>query len=263
MSRDPSQLPRTIDDIRSFLVANKEADVVFTNKQERVDWIQKTLREFHYEYRSRDEKGLMRQYLMKITGYSRAQMARHITHYTQAPLPSPSETIPSVKERPLPQASRTPSLRILTASALSLVILSIAGAQFKPKTALVFHNTEQEKIALDAEDIASRALPLLRNFSISTTGGTQYLTRSKPYPLGTFPSGYGSTVRIQSTIATVTPSPEGEATIQPLFTQEERLTRIDDNRALYQQERNADLQENSWARRLRRIFAGREREKQI
>ena len=71
----------SIDQIKSFL---SESGAIEFNKRSRKEayyWIEETLRRFHYVILSKKEKGLIRRYLMKITGYSRAQLARQIAQY--------------------------------------------------------------------------------------------------------------------------------------------------------------------------------------
>ena len=67
--------------IKNFLTESNE--IVFNKKsqKEAYSWIEETLRKFTYVILSKKEKGLIRRYLMKITGYSRAQIARHIDQY--------------------------------------------------------------------------------------------------------------------------------------------------------------------------------------
>ena len=64
--------------IKSFLAETKEIVFNKKSKKEAYSWIEETLKRFHYVILSKKEKGLIRRYLMKITGYSRAQIARHI-----------------------------------------------------------------------------------------------------------------------------------------------------------------------------------------
>ena len=67
--------------IKSFL---SESGAIEFNKKSQKDaysWIEETLRKFHYFILSKKEKGLIRRYLMKITGYSRAQLTRQIHQY--------------------------------------------------------------------------------------------------------------------------------------------------------------------------------------
>ncbi|MFO8163367.1 MAG: hypothetical protein R6T98_02410 [Desulfatiglandales bacterium] len=67
--------------IKSFLSETKE--IVFNKKsqKEAYSWIEETLSRFQYVILSKKEKGLIRRYLMKITGYSRSQLTRHIHQY--------------------------------------------------------------------------------------------------------------------------------------------------------------------------------------
>jgi len=67
--------------IKSFLSKTKEIVFNKKSKKEAYCWIEETLSRFHYVILSKKEKGLIRRYLMKITGYSRAQLTRHIRQY--------------------------------------------------------------------------------------------------------------------------------------------------------------------------------------
>jgi transposase InsO family protein len=67
--------------IKSFL---SETEAIEFNKKSRKEaycWIEETLKRFQYVILSKKEKGLIRRYLMKITGYSRSQLTRHIKQY--------------------------------------------------------------------------------------------------------------------------------------------------------------------------------------
>ena len=50
-------------------------------QKESYSWIEQTLRKFTYVILSKKEKGLIMRYLMKKTGYSRAQLTRQIAQY--------------------------------------------------------------------------------------------------------------------------------------------------------------------------------------
>jgi len=54
---------------------------VANSKRERYQWIQKTLVSFRYPSLGKTDKGLLTRYLMKVTGYSRAQIKRLIQQY--------------------------------------------------------------------------------------------------------------------------------------------------------------------------------------
>ena len=71
----------SIAQIKNFL---SESEVIEFNKKSRKEayiWIEGTLRRFHYVILAKKEKGLIRKYLMKVTGYSRSQLARQIAQY--------------------------------------------------------------------------------------------------------------------------------------------------------------------------------------
>ena len=75
----------TIDDVRHFLDGTQAvAFNVATNKQERYFWVQKVLVKHRYILLGKLDKGLITRYLMKVTGYSRAQMKRLISQYIKA-----------------------------------------------------------------------------------------------------------------------------------------------------------------------------------
>ena len=74
----------TIDAIREFLDGTQAvAFGVATSKEERYRWVRKTLVEFRYYQLGKADKGVVTRYLMKVTGYSLAQVKRLIKQYRQ------------------------------------------------------------------------------------------------------------------------------------------------------------------------------------
>ena len=72
----------TLAQLREFLTGT--ADVVFTSPADdsaRYRFISRVLRRFDYPALARPEKGLLRRYLARTTGYSRAQLARLIRQH--------------------------------------------------------------------------------------------------------------------------------------------------------------------------------------
>jgi len=67
--------------IKGFLAETEAIEFNRKSKKEAYSWIEETLRRFTYVILSKKEKGLIRRYLMKITGYSRAQLTRQIAQY--------------------------------------------------------------------------------------------------------------------------------------------------------------------------------------
>ena len=73
---------RSIDQLRDFLEGTQDvAFTVVTNKDERYQWMQRTLIRFGYRQLSKADKGIVIRYLIKISGYSRQQVSRLIGQY--------------------------------------------------------------------------------------------------------------------------------------------------------------------------------------
>jgi len=77
-----SQLSSIIE-VKRFL---KESDVIEFKKRfrkEAYQWIEETLERFDYLYLCKKEKGLIKRYIEKVTGYSRPQVTRQIKEYRE------------------------------------------------------------------------------------------------------------------------------------------------------------------------------------
>lgn len=71
----------SMSQLKNFLSESEGIEFNRKNQKEVYSWIEETLIRFQYAILSKKEKGLIRKYLMKITGYSKAQLGRHITQY--------------------------------------------------------------------------------------------------------------------------------------------------------------------------------------
>ncbi|MCU7880709.1 MAG: integrase, partial [Candidatus Thiodiazotropha sp. (ex Lucinoma aequizonata)] len=67
---------QTLDEVRAFL--DGTTDIEF--KDERYQWIRKTLVRFNYLCLSRGECGVVLRYLERVSGYSRQTVTRLVTH---------------------------------------------------------------------------------------------------------------------------------------------------------------------------------------
>ena len=75
---------RTIEQMEAFLAGSQAiAFAVASNKDERYQFVEKILKRFSYPRLKRCEKGIVRQFLRKVSGYSRAQLARMIERYSK------------------------------------------------------------------------------------------------------------------------------------------------------------------------------------
>lgn len=74
----------TLEDVQKFLDGTQAvAFSVASTKQARYQWVQRTLVKHRYLTQARAAKGLITQYLMKVTGYSHAQTKRLIQQYAK------------------------------------------------------------------------------------------------------------------------------------------------------------------------------------
>ena len=80
-----------LDQIRALLKATVELRFAGHSRQEVYGWIEATLNEHGYRKQSREAKGVLREYISKITGLSRAQVTRLISRH--APCGEVKETI--------------------------------------------------------------------------------------------------------------------------------------------------------------------------
>ena len=71
----------SLEQIAAFLEGSDEVGFKGERREEVYGWVNQTLREQHYEALKRRQRGLVRRYVEKMTGLSRAQTTRLITMY--------------------------------------------------------------------------------------------------------------------------------------------------------------------------------------
>ena len=71
----------SLEQIRAFLEGSEEVHFQANDRREVYEWVNQTLREHGYGGLKRAEKGLVRRFLAKMTGLSRAQMTRLVGRY--------------------------------------------------------------------------------------------------------------------------------------------------------------------------------------
>ena len=76
---DSDKLP--LEQIRAFLEASQEVGFLAQDQSEVYGWVERTLRHYDDSGLPRADKGLVRCYVAKMTGLSRAQTARLIGRY--------------------------------------------------------------------------------------------------------------------------------------------------------------------------------------
>src|ERR1700736_3474697 len=73
--------PMSLEQIRAFLEASEEIRFTGRNRKEMYSWVGQTLVGQQYHILRKEEKGLLRSYVGKMTGLSRAQVTRLIGQY--------------------------------------------------------------------------------------------------------------------------------------------------------------------------------------
>jgi transposase InsO family protein len=71
----------SLEQIRAFLEASEEVQFAARNQGELYGWTERILREQRYDGLGKGGKGLIRRYIAKVTGHSRAQVARLIHQF--------------------------------------------------------------------------------------------------------------------------------------------------------------------------------------
>lgn len=76
-----SQRLQTLDEIRAFLAGAARLDFKVPSRDEAYQWLENTLRQLGYLRLDKADKGLVRDYLSKVSGFSRAQITRLISQF--------------------------------------------------------------------------------------------------------------------------------------------------------------------------------------
>ncbi len=73
----------TVEQVKQFLEGSEALEFGGASIEERYWWIETVLVRFKYSRLRRDEKGVIRRYIEKVSGYCRAQVSRLIRQYNQ------------------------------------------------------------------------------------------------------------------------------------------------------------------------------------
>ena len=92
----------SLEQIQTFLEASEEVRFQAQDRGELYGWVNQILRQQDYGRLPRRGKGLVRQYLAKMTGLSRAQVARLIRSYQQGNEVKPRAYDDIVSRRAIP-----------------------------------------------------------------------------------------------------------------------------------------------------------------
>jgi transposase InsO family protein len=75
---------RTLEQVKQFVDSSQGIDFNGLNLKEKYQWTEEVLTKFKYHRLKRNGKGILRRYIEKVTGYSRAQVTRLVGRYQKS-----------------------------------------------------------------------------------------------------------------------------------------------------------------------------------
>ena len=72
---------RSLDEVQDFMAGSAPVDFRFLDRADAYGFVRRVLVRFRYVRLSRPDKGLIRRFLIKVTGFSRAQVSRLISQF--------------------------------------------------------------------------------------------------------------------------------------------------------------------------------------
>ena len=81
----------SLEQIQAFLESSEEVEFKAGNKEDLYEWVNQTLRQLKYRTLKRSGRGLVRRYVAKMTGLSRAQATRLLGMYLRGEKVQPKQ----------------------------------------------------------------------------------------------------------------------------------------------------------------------------
>jgi transposase InsO family protein len=75
---------QTLEQVQQFVASSQTIEFKGIDTKEKYQWIEEVLKKFKYQWLKRHGKGILRRYIEKVTGYSRAQVARLVSSYRES-----------------------------------------------------------------------------------------------------------------------------------------------------------------------------------
>src|SRR5450631_899920 len=134
----------SLEQIRAFLEASREVRFEVHDRRELYEWANQNLRQQDYGRLKREGKGLVRRYVAKMTGLSRAQVARLIRCYQQ----NGKVILRAYRRRRFPQRYTRADIELLAAVDEAHETLSGPATQKILERELYdFHDVRYERLA--------------------------------------------------------------------------------------------------------------------
>jgi hypothetical protein len=82
---------QTLAEVKQFIAGSQQIDFQGIKTRDKYGWIEAVLKRFHYPKLKKEGKGIIKDYLLKMTGYSRSQVTRLIRQYQESGKIQPSQ----------------------------------------------------------------------------------------------------------------------------------------------------------------------------
>ncbi len=136
---------KTLAQIRAFLEGSQPLAIKTPERATAYAFIAQTLRRFRYSRLSKAEKGLLKAYLAKVTGLSRAQLTRLIAQYRATGAVQDRRGTPA---RPFPRRYTRADVRLLAeVDALHGTLSGPATRKLCERAYRLFGDTRFERLA--------------------------------------------------------------------------------------------------------------------
>jgi transposase InsO family protein len=136
---------QTLVQVRAFVEGNEPVSFTLTDRAAAHLWMVQTLKRFRYAYCSRVDKGLLRRYLAKVTGLSRAQVTRAIAQFARTGIIEDRRKAPA---KPFARRYTAEDIRLLAElDALHGTVSGLATRKLCERMYRVFGDARYERLA--------------------------------------------------------------------------------------------------------------------
>ncbi|MFW0860158.1 MAG: integrase catalytic domain-containing protein [Dehalococcoidia bacterium] len=161
-----------MEQIKQFLEGSEALEFKALDVEEKYDWIETVLMRFKYYRLKRSKKGVIRRYIQKVTGYSRAQVCSLIREYQQT----------GELRRPPYRRHRFPKKYTLSDIGLLARTDELHGCLSGPATKRVMEREYEVYGHIEFENISQISIAHLYNLRKSNVylGTSRQFTKTKP-----------------------------------------------------------------------------------
>jgi hypothetical protein len=161
---------QTLEQVQEFVEGSQPVAFRGLNTREKYQWTEEVLRRFRYQKLKKEGKGLIKHYLLKVTGYSRAQITRLVGLYEQ----SGKVRLVSYQRHRYPQRYRPEDVALLVKTdELHSWLSGPATKKILERENVVYGHTEYA-------NIASISVAQIYNLRHSKRYGGKRYTHTKP-----------------------------------------------------------------------------------